>query len=531
MGIAETSDLGRYLGVPVLHGRINKNTYQYIIERLDSKLDGWKRNSLSLVGRVTLASSVLNALPSYAMQTSTLPASILNKIDSRIRSFVWGGSKDQRKVHLLSWDTICRPKSQGGLGLRMAKELNEAFLMKLGWQILKHPEKLWIHVATSKYLKEVDGTLNIRRKNWGSALWRGIRRVWSTLKTACQRSIRDGRSTSFWSDPWLDSGIVLADFALQELDEVELQRSVAEAADDSGSWKWSLLNQLLPDQALRQVAGMTPPKPDGGDDDLIWGPDPKGRFYVRSAYEILSTNNHESDEQVWKTIWQWNGPNRVRFFLWLAAHNHLLTNAERSRRHLSDDDVCSHCKTASGDTIHVLRDCRLARSFWECVIPQQQLQGFFLGSVQEWLMRELKRSETGLLVGVAAWLLWEARNEAIFESVSVTSDQLRLRVLHWIAGVRETMKAQSQILENVVGRRRDTLISWIPPSNEWFKINTDGSVIQPGNAATAGGVIRDSEGRSLAAFSANLGSCSIMRAGYFLCYDCIGVSETRLNFD
>ncbi|CAN1148062.1 hypothetical protein LINPERPRIM_LOCUS37877, partial [Linum perenne] len=49
-----------------------------------------------------------------------------------------------------------------------------------------------------------------------------------------------------------------------------------------------------------------------------------------------------------------------------------------------------------------------------------------------------------------------------------------------------------------------------PPADDWLKINTDDSVIQPhGHAATR--VIRDNQGRDLTLFSANLGSCSIMR--------------------
>ncbi|CAN1121589.1 Putative ribonuclease H protein At1g65750 [Linum perenne] len=74
------------------------------------------------------------------------------------------------------------------------------------------------------------------------------------------------------------------------------------------------------------------------------------------------------------------------------------------------------------------------------------------------------------------------------------------------------MKAQLQSLSNVVGRTRDTLISWIPPHDDWLKINTNDSVTQPHSLAAAGGVIRDHQGRNLAAFLTNLGYCSIMRA-------------------
>ncbi|CAN1797820.1 Putative ribonuclease H protein At1g65750 [Linum perenne] len=295
-----------------------------------------------------------------------------------------------------------RPKSQGGLSLRSAKELNEAYLLKLGWQILKSPEKLWVRTLTNKYLKEVDDELTIRRKNWGSALWREVATI--------------------------------------ELDETEESRTVAEAVDEYGEWDWRFLHNSLPPHIVLHVAGMKQPSPDSGEDDLIWGPDPKGLFSIKSTYEVLSSIGKGNDGQLWKIVWNWKGPNRIRFFLWLAAHNRLLTNGERKRRHLTSDDLCNHCKAAPEDTLHTLRDCQLAEALWSCVIPPNRTNEFF---------SEMKR---------------------------------------------------------------DTLISWLPPPDDWLKINTDGLVTQPHSQAAGGGVIRNSQGRDLIAFSANLGACSIMRA-------------------
>ncbi|CAN1159681.1 Putative ribonuclease H protein At1g65750 [Linum perenne] len=148
------------------------------------KLEGWKCNTLSLAGRVTLALSVLNSIPSYSMWTSVLPVFVTNLIDAIIRNFVWGGSQIKTKVHLLAWDHICRPKNQGGLGLRKARELNQAYLMKLGWEILNQPDKLWVRVMTSKYLEETSNGPQLRRKSGGSSLWRGIHAVWHELRGA-----------------------------------------------------------------------------------------------------------------------------------------------------------------------------------------------------------------------------------------------------------------------------------------------------------------------------------------------------------
>ncbi|CAN1751196.1 Putative ribonuclease H protein At1g65750 [Linum perenne] len=479
---------------------------------MQSKLAGWKRNSLSLAGRVTLALSVLNAIPSYAMQSSALPASITSLIDSILRNFVWGSTPDSRKTHLLSWDSICRSKEQGGLGFRKARELNDAYLMKLGWTILKEPDRLWVQIFTSKYLKETTNGPTLRRKSGGSSLWRGIRRVWHDIATNCQHSIRNGQDTLFWTASWLDSGLSLADHALHELTDSDLQCSVADMVKEDGCWDWSRLHHSLPPHMISQVAGMSPPTPDGGDDDLIWGPDPKGRFTIKSAYDIIATSRDPSPHNTWNFIWKWQGPSRIKHFLWLAAHDRLLSNAERHRRHMTVTDNCHRCTNVSETSLHILRDCTLARDVWLALLPPGIVAEFFSGNVHEWIIKGVRLVTDSLLFGVTAWILWKARNEDIFDNKLVTCDQLRLRVLHWIVGVRETMRAESRVLSEVVGRRRETLLRWIPAPDEWLTVNCDGSVIQPGSLAAAGGIIRNSSVRKLGVFAANLGTCTITRA-------------------
>ncbi|CAN1292925.1 Putative ribonuclease H protein At1g65750 [Linum perenne] len=247
------------------------------------------------------------------------------------------------------------------------------------------------------------------------------------------------------------------------VDDDETQRMVAEATDGAGNWDWNFLKGFLPLRFVEQVAGMKPPSPDSGDDELIWGPDPKGLFSIKSAYEILAATDRSNSDQRWKAVWEWQGPNRVRFILWLAVNKRLLTNTERMRRHLCIDDACSHCRGGPEDAIHVLGDCSFAKSIWQVLIPTRDQHVFFTGNFLYWILRELTSSDRGHLVGITAWLIWKARNDSIFDNVYVTSDQLHLQVLSWIAGVRETMRAQSQSFSEVDDRRSETLVSWTTP--------------------------------------------------------------------
>ncbi|CAN1840120.1 Putative ribonuclease H protein At1g65750 [Linum perenne] len=104
-------------------------------------------------------------------------------------------------------------------------------------------------------------------------------------------------------------------------------------------------------------------------------PDPKGKFSISSAYDIITAANTNTDPSLWKLVWKWKGPNRVKHFLWLVAHNRLLTNAERHKRHMSTDDSCRLCPDSVEDAIHIIRDCRVAKKLWNEFLPPLQADG------------------------------------------------------------------------------------------------------------------------------------------------------------
>lgn len=53
-GIKLTTDLGKYLGVPMLHKRVTKQEFNHIIDKVQDRLAGWVSNTLMLAGRSTL---------------------------------------------------------------------------------------------------------------------------------------------------------------------------------------------------------------------------------------------------------------------------------------------------------------------------------------------------------------------------------------------------------------------------------------------------------------------------------------------
>lgn len=67
LGIPMASDLGRYLGFPILTGRKEKADYSFLVDKVRRKLTGWKASTLSQAGRVTLVQSCIMSIPNYVM--------------------------------------------------------------------------------------------------------------------------------------------------------------------------------------------------------------------------------------------------------------------------------------------------------------------------------------------------------------------------------------------------------------------------------------------------------------------------------
>lgn len=70
-------------------------------------------------------------------------------------NFLWSGKPDSRKFITVAWDKVCKPREEGGLGIRRFRDVNFAMLMKLGWQIL-NKESEWCRYLFSCFCKKVE---------------------------------------------------------------------------------------------------------------------------------------------------------------------------------------------------------------------------------------------------------------------------------------------------------------------------------------------------------------------------------------
>ena len=76
-----------YLGTPLFLSKSPSKDFKYLVDKLESKLIGWRSGTLSRVGRTTLIKSVAQAIPNYAMSSFKIPSGVCDKLDALSRRF------------------------------------------------------------------------------------------------------------------------------------------------------------------------------------------------------------------------------------------------------------------------------------------------------------------------------------------------------------------------------------------------------------------------------------------------------------
>ena len=78
-------DLGKYLGMATIHGRVNQHTFAHIFNKINKQLASWRSKSLSMAERATIMQSSKLTILYYATQMANLARSLCDVIDRKAR--------------------------------------------------------------------------------------------------------------------------------------------------------------------------------------------------------------------------------------------------------------------------------------------------------------------------------------------------------------------------------------------------------------------------------------------------------------
>ncbi|GJZ78963.1 putative RNA-directed DNA polymerase [Tanacetum coccineum] len=179
----------RYLCVPLSSKNINKNDCRVLVEAVQNKVSDWRNKCLSFAGKLQLIASILSSLHVYWSSLFFIPAFICDAIDKIIKNFLWTKGGNATGKVSVCWKDVCKPKSQGGLGLRSLHDWNEALMAKHLWSIASNKDSIWV-----KWVK----IYKLRGNNlWDLELKKGNSWVWLQLLRLKDKIDKKGRERNF----------------------------------------------------------------------------------------------------------------------------------------------------------------------------------------------------------------------------------------------------------------------------------------------------------------------------------------------
>ncbi|RYQ80303.1 hypothetical protein Ahy_Scaffold1g106807 [Arachis hypogaea] len=369
---------GRYLGLPAHWGRAKGKALEWIMEKVEGKIEGWKESLLNQAGKEAL----------YFPDCEFLEAS-------------------------------------------------------------KHQKGTWI--------------------------WNSLLHGRELIKCRGKWSIGKGSGVKVWGDNWIHG-------FNEPLNRgsIDNQR-VEELLTSSRDWDREKIQRSFPPVVAGKIV-QTPVSKISKEDRLLWPFRKDGEFTTKTGYYVAKKEENERNrnnrpsssavfEELWGGIWNMKAPQKIKMFLWKAAHNIIPVRANLKKKRLLNNSVCPICLQEEETEEHTLLLCEWTRAVWfgsqsQCTPTSKNVR-----SVGEWLQqmymkcKEASRPEADQnwsRIGITMWTIWKARNNQVYNNIEPnpesTINHARIIEKEYNSLIKEN---NSKVRENNKGRPKPVI--WRPP--------------------------------------------------------------------
>ncbi|CAI0554757.1 unnamed protein product [Linum tenue] len=475
-----------YLGVPLGCQSPPTSHWDKIVNRTQNRLEGWKGLLLSLGGRVVLINSVLASQCTYMSSLFLIPKNVIKTLEKIQRDFLWSGTQEKERFHLVSWDLCKTAKKRGGLGIRDLELHNQALLMKWHWRYATERSSWWRECINFKFPNQCSEWYPGNRSGRiGGSPWAVIMKLQSTFWKLTSIDHGNGFWTSFWFDTWVN-GIRLADEFPRVCAAAEFPNSTIadylSFSEGNVSWNIPLLHSLRGGAERERVRlfdllnSIPSHNSFAGPERPIWRPSPTASFSVHSAFEHFAAARFKGVENFpSKTVWHCIIPSKICIFLWLVFHKRILTIDNLKRKGISLPNRCALCKVEEESANHIFTSCGFSRQVW-CILKsfvkidnRVEEAGDISERIRRWQHNKPNNPAewcTRVALHAFCWHIWLERNSRIFREVDGTIQLAALKIGHaifwWLVANRKVEKEVAESWFNEMKARLFPTVNPVP---------------------------------------------------------------------
>ncbi|GKB98576.1 hypothetical protein Tco_0984713 [Tanacetum coccineum] len=193
----------RYLGVPLISKRLGI------------------KDCLSLIEK------------SYWCCVFLLLKTVINDINRIMKNFLWNQSDDSKGKAKVAWKAVCKPKNQGGLGLKDLTIWNNTLLVKHLWNIANKKDTLWVKWVSTVKLKGVSIWV-VQKEECDSWGWKNLLAIRDLIISHVLYKIGNCKDTFMWYDNCSGLGPLIYNISHRILYNARLQKgsNVADMIED-----------------------------------------------------------------------------------------------------------------------------------------------------------------------------------------------------------------------------------------------------------------------------------------------------------
>ncbi|XP_074318424.1 uncharacterized protein LOC141655234 [Silene latifolia] len=424
-----------YLGVPIDLGRRKTAAFQFLLDKISTKILSWGTANVSQASKLLLINSVLMASIAHVASILPVPLQITTKINYLIDLFWWKQHKNKRSQHWLPPEILQLQKSEGGLGMKNARIASQVLLSKTFWRCHHQHRSLLSTVLRSKYHKDFPISEKVSKYSAASFAWKGVVKNTYLLRDGFAWKFGNGNLIDIRKDAWI-LGSKPCFMSLVQPQNI----SFADLLIDSTQWNRENVFKYFHSVSARKICALELP-PEPTDDFIYWKYIEDGSFSSSSAYSFLLHNNLPSvvaaqtpvnQDFQWSLIWRLPCQQHIKIFLWKIVHGILPIADMLIRRGMPINSSCSLCHKDRETVSHLFRDCDFVKRIWAaCLlgIHSEVSSHIPFCTWFESFLRQLACSTLGnnyllLQFPLTLYAIWKHRNNVIFRDRFLNPEEI-----------------------------------------------------------------------------------------------------------
>jgi len=292
----------------------------------------------------------------------------------------------------------------------------------------------------------------------------------------------------------------------------------------NGIWNVMELGNIIPHEVLIQILSILLQL--DADDNILFNISFNGRFKLNLVWDIFREKQVES--MVFKNLWSNCIPVSYYILAWRCIKGFLpMDNRLWNKGFLlpSKSQCCFNFESIE----HVFINSHMDKTVWRffsnsvnntCTVTSNEN---IYAMLSKWMI-PAKGHIVNILPIFILWYIWKARNESKHKGIKIDANVIISNVNYKVSQCFYAKLIKEKDFKNcgnyaeAIGTdlnvdqvgNRERLVSWLKPSQFFFKLNTDGSVNRL--SAGMGRILRDCYGEVILAFAGPLYLCKAIFA-------------------